>query len=264
MRLGQLLVNPLDQSWLKAGLLPCARPLQAPVVTRAPFSLLETAGDEAQSAQMFLDRRAAGLALAKHLRQYSGRKDVIVLGLPRGGVPVAYEVALALNALLDVLVVRKLGLPSQPELAMGAIASGDAIYINQELMRLVQVRQEQFDEVLAHEKTELRRRELLYREGKPPLKLRDRMVIVVDDGMATGATMLAAVHALRTLAPAQLIVAVPVASVDSTQILGKLVDQFVCVESPRDFRGVGQFYREFGQTSDAEVRALLSQAGDAT
>lgn len=235
-------------------------PFWAPVATRAPLYLPEVCGNEAQGRQMFIDRSDAGRALASRLSQYRGRDNVIVLGLPRGGVPVAYEVARALNAPLDVLVVRKLGLPSQPELAMGAIASGGASYINQEVIGLAQVRRAQLDEVVARESEELRRRELLYRKDRPPLELRGRVVIVVDDGIATGASMHAAALALRTLAPEKLIVAVPVAPPDAAQRLGDAVDEFICIESPEGFAAVGQFYQQFGQTSDAEVCTLLARA----
>lgn len=209
---------------------------------------------------MFLDRSDAGRRLAAQLQQYRERQDVVVLGLPRGGVPVAFEVARALQAPLDVLVVRKLGLPSQPEVAMGAIASGGAMYLNDEVVRLGRVSREQLDAVLARESQELHRRELLYRAGRLPLKLRERVVIVVDDGIATGATMHAALQALRTLAPAKLIVAVPVAPQDAAQNLGTAADQFVCLDAPADFGAVGRFYQDFGQTTDAEVRELLAQA----
>lgn len=209
---------------------------------------------------MFTNRSEAGKALAGHLSAYARRRDVIVLGLPRGGVPVAYEVAKALDAPLDVLVVRKLGVPFHSELAMGAIASGGAVFLNDEVIRLARVRKEQIDEVLSEERAELQRREELYRSGKPPLDLRDRVVVIVDDGMATGASMHAAATALRSLQPAKLVVAVPVAPLDAAERLGTTVDDFVCVKSPADFHAVGQFYRDFNQTTDDEVRTLLAKA----
>lgn len=209
---------------------------------------------------MFEDRTAAGAALAEKLGAYRGRKDVVVLGLPRGGVPVAYEVARALGAELDVLVVRKIGVPYQPELAMGAIASGGAVYVNAEVMRMAGVSQEEFDAVLAREREELGRREKMFRGDRPPLELHGRIAIVVDDGMATGSTVRAALSALRSLAPAKCVVAMPVAPAEAAGRMADAADEFVCVLAPEDFRAVGQFYRDFDQTSDAQVRALLTRA----
>lgn len=209
---------------------------------------------------MFADRHHSGTELARLLAPYAGRHDVIVLGLPRGGVPVAYEVAKALDAPLDVLVARKLGVPFQPELAMGAIASGGATWLNQEVIRLARVTPEEIARVEASERVELHRREALYRQGRKPLDVSGRTVILVDDGMATGASIHAAARAVRALAPSKLIVAVPVAPTEGAQRMGHVADEFVCLETPEDFRAVGQFYREFGQTSDAEVQTLLAQA----
>lgn len=209
---------------------------------------------------MFSDRVEAGRALALKLGQYQGRKDAVVLALPRGGVPVAYEVARALHLPLDLLVVRKLGVPSHPELAMGAIASGGAVYFNQDVIEMAGVTEAQMQAVLIRERAELDRRERAYRGGRPPLDLQGLIAIVIDDGMATGASLRAALCAVRTLKPAKLIVAVPVAPADAADRMSDLVDDFVCVLSPRDFRAVGQFYRSFSQTSDDEVRSLLERA----
>lgn len=207
----------------------------------------------------FEDRHAAGRLLAAALRAYAGRNDVVVLALPRGGVPVGYEVAKALGAELDVLIVRKLGLPYHPELAMGAIASGGAIDLNPDVIAMSGVTQGDIEGVLAQEYRELERREALYRGARPPAQIEGRTVIVVDDGIATGASMRAALKALRTRKPAKIIVAVPVAPIDTRERLRDVADEFVCVLSPADFRAVGQFYRHFGQTSDDEVRTLLAQ-----
>jgi putative phosphoribosyl transferase len=209
---------------------------------------------------MFDDRTTAGRALAESLAQYRGRNDVIVLALPRGGVPVAFEVAQALGAELDVLVVRKLGVPFQPELAMGAIASGGAVYRNMEVLRLAQVSEREFETVLARERTELQRREALYRGARPPLQVNGRIVIVVDDGMATGASLHAGLAAMRMLRPAKLVAAVPVAPPDAVERLAGLADDFICIAAPEDFHAVGQFYRRFDQTSDDEVRDLLARS----
>ena len=207
---------------------------------------------------MFEDRVDAGRALAGLLQEYKGRKDIVVLALPRGGVPVGAEVARALDAPLDVLIVRKLGVPMQPELAMGAIASGGARHLNDELIEICGITPKQIENVVARETLELQRRERLYRGDRAPLEVRDRTLIVVDDGIATGASMIAAVSALRRLAPAAIVVAVPVAPPDTAAHLQDLVDRFVCVETPPNFRAVGQFYRRFDQTTDEEVRKLLA------
>ena len=207
----------------------------------------------------FQDRTAAGQALAARLQTYADRADVVVLGLPRGGIPVAYEVARALGVDFDVLIVRKLGVPGYPEFAMGAIASGGARYLNQDLMQQIGISAHSVAEVLERERAELQRREVLYRGTRPPLDLRGRQVIVVDDGMATGASMRVAVESLRSASPARVIVAVPVAPADAAQRFAGIADGFVSVLSPTDFRAVGQFYVHFDQTSDDEVRALLQR-----
>jgi putative phosphoribosyl transferase len=206
----------------------------------------------------FEDRREAGRELAAHLKEYAERDDVSVLALPRGGVPVAFEVANALIAPLDVLVVRKLGLPTQPELAMGAIASGDAFYLDQRIVDYADVSKSTLDDVIARERIELERRERLYRGSQASLDVRGRVVIVVDDGMATGATMRAAAMSLRNAQPARIVAALPVAPLDSEARVQDVVDEFVCVMRPHHYFGVGQFYVDFTQTSDEEVRALLN------
>lgn len=205
----------------------------------------------------YADRRAAGRALASALATYRDTPGLVVLALPRGGVPVAYEVAQALQAPLDVLVVRKLGLPFQPEVAMGAIASGGAVVFNREVLDIAGVMQAEIDTVLQREHAELQRREQAYRGSRPPLQLEGRTVLLVDDGLATGATMEAAVQALRSLQPARLVVAVPVAAADAAARLQALADEVVCPLLPEHFRAVGLWYRDFSQTSDDEVLALL-------
>lgn len=207
---------------------------------------------------MFTDRADAGRRLAKLLHAYHGRRDVVVLALPRGGVPVAHEVARMLGVELDVFAVRKLGLPDWPEVAMGAIASGGALYLSDEAVRLHGVTRLEFEKVLAREERELQRREQLYRRDRGPLRIAGRIVILVDDGLATGATMNAAVKAVRSLAPAKLVVAVPVAPASARSRLDPGVDEFICAETPANFDAVGRFYRDFGQTSDAEVCTLLT------
>lgn len=198
--------------------------------------------------------------LARQLDGYAGRSDVIVLALPRGGVPVGYEVAQALGVELDVLVVRKLGVPHHPELAMGAIASGGALYLDEQTIRMADVTQPEIVAVLNDERRELARREALYRGQRPPLNIEGRTVIIVDDGIATGSSMRVAIDALRTGKPARIVVAVPVAPEDTAERLAGVADEFVCTHRARQFGGVGQFYRDFGQTSDAEVRALLARS----
>jgi len=198
--------------------------------------------------------------LAEMLREYANRDDVVVLALPRGGVPVGFEVAKALNAPLDVFVVRKLGLPGQEELAMGAIASGGIRVLNRDLIRALGIPEEVVDRITQEEQRELERRERAYREGRPPLDVRGRTVILVDDGLATGSSMRVAALALRQKQPAQIVVAVPVAARDTCAEFESVVDKIVCAVTPEPFWGVGQWYADFSQTSDEEVRDLLRRA----
>lgn len=209
----------------------------------------------------FRNRREAGLAVAARLTPPAPSDDVIVLGLPRGGVPVAFEVARALNAPLDVFVVRKLGAPGQPELAMGAIASGGTLVINDEVVTMLHIPDLVIRETEQRERIELDRRERLYRGDRPPLDLSDRTVILVDDGVATGSTMLAAMAAIRQMAPARIIVAVPVAAATVARTLRASADDLVCVNEVAELEGVSLWYDDFGQTPDIEVRTLLDAAG---
>ena len=211
-------------------------------------------------APSFRDRRHAGLVLAEHLREYADRNDVIVLALPRGGVPVAYEVAIALHLPLDVFVVRKLGVPGYPELAMGAIASGGVQVLNDDVVSQLPDAEQWVAHVANEERKELERRELFYRDARPRPDLRGKTVILIDDGLATGATMRAAARALKEQGVAHLVVAVPVASPETCDEFRGEVDHIVCAFTPASFGGVGQFYEDFSQTSDDEVRALLAQA----
>ncbi len=209
---------------------------------------------------IFQNRTDAGRRLAQRLLTYANRPDVLVLALPRGGVPVAFEMARALKAPLDVFVVRKLGVPGQEELAMGAIASGGSCVLNQHLIRAIGITQDEVNTVIAQEKRELQRRQRLYRADRPYPDLHNRTVILVDDGLATGATMYAAVTALRKLEPARLIVAVPVAAKEVCDRFGHIVDEMVCVQTPDPFDGVSRWYADFSQTTDDEVRELLMRA----
>ncbi len=208
----------------------------------------------------FPNRAEAGRLLAEKLEKYAGRDDVIVLGLPRGGVPVAYEVARALGVPLDVFIVRKLGLPGFEELAVGAIASGGVRVLNEDVMRALPNADQLIESVTAKETIELERREQTYREGRSPPDLRDRIVILVDDGLATGATMRAAVAALRQRGVAKIVVAAPVGAPDTCREFEHEVDEIVCAIAPEFFQAVGQYYEDFSQTSDEEVRELLSRA----
>lgn len=208
----------------------------------------------------FPNRMEAGRRLAERLSVYRGRDDAIVLGLPRGGVPVAHEVARQLGLPLDVFVVRKLGVPGYEELAMGAIASGDVSVLNEDVMRVLPNAEAIFQTVLDQEKIELERREARYRQDRPAQDLRGRMVILVDDGLATGATMRAAAAALRKKGVARIVVAVPVGAPETCRELETEVDEVICVSEPAFFHGVGQFYADFSQTTDEEVRELLRTA----
>src|SRR5881296_2233154 len=208
----------------------------------------------------FANRSEAGRLLAEKLEKYANRNDVIVLGLPRGGVPVAYEVAKRLHVPLDVFIVRKLGVPGFEELAAGAIASGGVRVLNEDVMRAIPHADEAIEAVTARETTELERRERIYREGRPPLELRDRIAILVDDGLATGATMRAAVKALRQSGAAKIVVAVPVGPPDTCREIEQEADETICLSMPEFFQAVGQYYEDFSQTSDEDVRELLAQA----
>lgn len=202
---------------------------------------------------LFTDRTDAGRSLADALTVYAGRGDVVVLGLPRGGIPVAAEVARALHAPLDVFLVRKLGVPGHPELAMGAIAGGDVRVLSHELIRQLGIPMDAVRAVEARERLELARRARAYRGDREPIPLRDRIVILVDDGLATGSTMAAAVEAARAGGPSRIVVAVPVGARETCERLGTLADEVVCVEMPEPFEAVGLWYDRFEQTTDAEV-----------
>ncbi len=210
---------------------------------------------------IFQDRTDAGRALASALREYAGRPDVVVLALPRGGVPVAYEVARELGAPLDVFVVRKLGTPGQEELAVGAIASGGTRVLNYEVVNNLEISREAIDEVSIREQMELERRERQFRGDKPPLDVRGKTVVLIDDGLATGSTMRAAVAALRAKGPARIVVAVPVAAASTCDRMRYEVDEMVCLYAPDEFYAVGEWYRDFSQTTDEEVRERLQRAG---
>ena len=214
--------------------------------------------DEPPSHPLFRDRADAGRVLAAALARYAGRTDLIVLALPRGGVPVAFEVARALGAPLDVFLVRKLGLPGHEELAMGAIASGGIRLINEDVVRAYHVSDAQIAMVSEVEQRELERRERVYRDGRSLRSLRDLTVILVDDGLATGATMRAAVLAVRQESPASIVVAVPVAAAETRDEFRAIVDEIICAETPAPFYAVGLWYEDFSQTTDEEVHDLLS------
>ena len=207
----------------------------------------------------FKDRREAGRRLAEDLAEYAGL-DPVVLALPRGGVPVAYEVANALNAPLDVFLVRKLGVPGHEELAMGAIASGGVRVVNESVQRGLGLTEAEVEAVAAQEAAELERRERAYRGDRPPPDLRGRTAILVDDGLATGSSMRAAVAAVRQLGPARVAVAVPVAARETCAALHREVEDVVCSVTPEDFYAVGLWYEDFSQTTDGEVRDLLERA----
>jgi predicted phosphoribosyltransferase len=209
---------------------------------------------------IFLDRYDAGRQLAARLTAYVNRPDVLVLALPRGGVPVGFEVARALHAPLDVMLVRKLGVPGYPELAMGAIAPGAARVLNDEIIRALNISDADLKAVIADEERELARRERVFRGGRHAPTVRDRTVIAVDDGLATGATMRAAVSALQAQQPARLVIAIPVGVQDACDDLRPIVDELVCLAFPVPFLGISAWYQDFGQTSDSEVSALLAAA----
>ncbi len=214
-----------------------------------------------QLQQRFKDRSEAGQTLAEALRRhgYADRPDVLVLALPRGGVPVAYEVARALHAPLDVFIVRKLGVPGHEELAMGAIATGGVRVLNDQVVQMLQVPDTVIDRVARAELAELERRERDYRGDRPALEVRGRTVIIVDDGLATGSTMRAAAAALRQQAPGRIVVAVPVAADEICEEFRAEVDEIICAMTPKPFHAVGLWYEDFSQTTDQEVRDLLAR-----
>jgi predicted phosphoribosyltransferase len=214
-------------------------------------------------AKIFKNRTDAGQFLAEKLTQYMNRADVVVLALPRGGVPVAYEVAQRLNAPLDVFVVRKLGVPGYEELAMGAIASGGVRVLNLDVLSHLLIHEAIIDQVTEFELSELKRRERLYRGNRPPLEVKGKTVIIVDDGLATGSTMRAAVKALRQKQPKKIVVAVPVGARETCDSFENEVDTMaVCAITPEPFQAVGLWYQDFSQTTDEEVRELLARADE--
>jgi predicted phosphoribosyltransferase len=207
----------------------------------------------------FRDRHEAGAELAGRLEPLKGRSGVVVLALPRGGVPVACEVARSLGAPLDVLVVRKLGVPGRRELAMGAVASGNVIVLDQRVIAWYRIASAVIDDVVREERAELERRERAYRRGRDPIEVQDRLVVLIDDGLATGSTMKAAVEAVRARKPTGIIVAVPVGAPETCRQFEGLVDEIICARMPRHFAAVGDWYSDFSQTTDEEVQALLGE-----
>lgn len=209
--------------------------------------------------KVFRDRREAGKSLARELSRYTGRDKTLVLGLPRGGVPVAFEVATALRLPLDVFVVRKLGVPGHEELAMGAVATGGVRVMNDEVLSHVEIQDQDLEAVCRRELEEVRRREKAYRHQRPPLSVEGETILLVDDGVATGSTMLAAIEALRKQKVTKVVVAVPTMAFSSLATFQEKADEVVPVMAPRDFMAVGQWYDDFSQTSDEEVQALLEK-----
>jgi putative phosphoribosyl transferase len=209
---------------------------------------------------IFQNRAEAGQRLASLLGMYANREDVIVLGVPRGGVPIAFEVATALNLPLDIFVLRKLGVPGHEEFAFGAIGSGGVRVLDRQVVQSLGLSNMVIDLVTRTERAELARREQIYRGQRPPLNVRGKTVILVDDGIATGASLTAGVHAVRQMQPAAIVIAAPVAPRSTIKRLRHEVDDVVCVETPERFYGVGQFYHDFSQVSDEEVNALLDSA----
>jgi putative phosphoribosyl transferase len=213
-----------------------------------------------ESGPVFRDRREAGRKLAEKLQSYRDRPDVLVLALPRGGVPVGFELAEELNLPLDVFVVRKLGVPWQPELAMGAVASGGIRFLNQDVVRSMGVSEREISETIAREEATLRQRDLLFRDGRPAPRMAGQTVLVVDDGLATGSSMRAAIAALRQRNPARIVVVVPVGSAATCREFESEADQVLCLVTPEPFWAVGQWYADFSPTTDEQVQELLRQA----
>lgn len=212
------------------------------------------------TGRVFADRHEAGRALADALTRYAGHPDALILALPRGGVPVGAAVAIALNLPLDVLIVRKLGVPGHPELAMGAIASGGGVIVNDDVVAMLDDPDATLARVIREERRELDRRERLYRGGRILPAVRGKILILVDDGIATGATMRAAVAALRSLAPTKIVVAVPTGSADSCKLLASEADEVICLDPRHSFMAVSQSYGSFDQTGDEQVRHILADA----
>ena len=208
----------------------------------------------------FRDRVEAGRALAHKLESYRGQEDVLVLALPRGGVPIAFEVSRAIEAPLDIYLVRKLGVPGHEELAIGAIASGGVRVLNHDVVYMTGIDEQGIDAIAEREQKEIERRERTYRDGRPAAEIAGKTIILIDDGLATGATMLAAARAIRKQRPAKLVVAVPVSSPEVCDYFRKEVDEIVCAEMPTPFQAVGLWYDDFTQTSDEEVRELLDRS----
>ena len=208
----------------------------------------------------FPDRNAAGQAVARELSRYAGRNDVVVLALPRGGLPVGFEIARALHAPMDVFLVRKLGVPQYEELAMGAIASGGVRVINESVVESLGLTPDQIEETARREQRELDRREKAFRNGRPPVTITGRIAILVDDGLATGSTMRAAVEALKKQKPSRIVVAVPVASPETCAEFEQLVHEVICLYTPEPFMAVGRWYDDFAQLTDEEVREYLERA----
>ena len=208
--------------------------------------------------RVFHDRRDAGRTLAELLTAYRDKADVVVLGLARGGIPVAWEVAAELRAPLDAFIVRKLGAPGQEEFALGALASGGHVVLNDDVVRVLRISPQQLAEITERETRELQRREVTYRDGRPPLDVAGKTVIIVDDGLATGASMLAALQALQEAQPKKLVVAIPTAPESACRRFAGLADDVVCASMPAEFVSVGEFYWDFRQVSDEDVRGLLA------
>ena len=236
----------------------CGSPVPLEAKVTPPYT---TGNERNPMITQFRNRTQAGQLLARKLAKYANRSDVLVLALPRGGVPVGCEVAQTLNLPLDVFVVRKLGVPGHEELAMGAIATGGVRLLNASVVESLAISADVIDAVAARELRELERRERAYRDDQPAPEVRDRTVILVDDGIATGSTMLAAISALRQQGAVRIVVAAPTIAAETFRAMRREVDELIAVIVPEEFYGVGQWYEDFSQTSDEEVRELLAKAG---